>query len=75
MSPESNSDFRERWVERSIDALTSKIETLSSEQHKTREAIARIDERMTTRAGAAGGIVGSIIAGIVTGIGLLFHNK
>jgi hypothetical protein len=75
MSPESNNNFRDRWVERSIDALTSKIDTLSSEQHKTREVIARIDERLTTRAGAAGGIVGSIIAGIVTGIGLLFHNK
>jgi hypothetical protein len=75
MSPESSNNFRDRWVERSIDALTSKIDTLSSEQHKTREAIARIDERLTTRAGAAGGIVGSIIAGIVTGIGLLFHNK
>lgn len=70
-----HSEFKDRWIEKSITELGLEIKHLSAEQIKTREMVARLDERLGAKAASSGGIVGGIISGIITGFGLLFHKS
>lgn len=69
------SEFKDRWIEKSIAELGLEIKHLSSEQVKTREQLARFEERLGAKAAGSGAIVGGIISGIITGLGLLFNKS
>jgi len=73
MSPPPDK-FKDRWIEKSITELGLEIKALTAEQVKTRELVARLEERFTTKAGSIGGFVGAVISGVITGLGLIFHR-
>ena len=74
MSPKVD-HFRDKWIEKSITELGLEIKALTSEQVKTRELVARLEERFTAKAAGTGGVVGAITSGIIAGLSLFFHKS